>query len=106
MPPARLGLVAVVANRHAAFQSWPFPDASVEVPRLGGLHARLDACAVAYLADLGRQGPEAARELADILDGIDSLTRSGYAPVNAHLLSRLRFGRLLAYAMSVTNVPG
>lgn len=105
-PPERLGLVAAVANRHAAFRSWPFPDASVEVPRLGGLHARLDACAVAYLADLSRQGPEAAQELADILDGIDSLTRSGYAPLNAHLLRRLRFGRLLAYAMSVTNVPG
>ena len=99
-PPSRLGLIAAVANRHTAFRSWPRPDATVEAPRLAGLRARLDACAVAYLADLGRQGPEAAKELADTLDGIEALTRPGYAP-----LDHLRFGRLLAYAMSVTNAP-
>lgn len=97
VPPSRLGLIAAVANRHTAFRSWP---ASVEESPLAELHARLDACAVAYLADLGRQGPDAAKELADTLDGIEALTRPGFAP-----LDYLRFGRLLAYAMSVTNAP-
>ncbi|WP_159031188.1 hypothetical protein [Streptomyces acidiscabies] len=102
VPPSRLGLIAAVANRHTAFRSWPGPGATVEAPRLAELRARLDACAVAYLADLGRQGPDAAKELADTLDGIETLTLPGYTPLNTYL----RFGRLLAYAMSVTNTPG
>ncbi|WP_327728038.1 hypothetical protein OG250_15125 [Streptomyces sp. NBC_00487] len=108
--PSRPGLVAAVANRHAAFRAFPFPDETLSsdprVRRLADLHARLDAAASAYLEDLGRLDRldrPATEELADTVHGISSLTRPGYAPLNVHLLPWLRFARLLAYAYAYAD---
>ncbi|MFJ2650965.1 hypothetical protein ACIO1C_30125 [Streptomyces sp. NPDC087420] len=100
--PSRLGLVAAVANRHTAFRSGPYPDETLssdaQVGRLADLHARLDACASAYLTGLGHLDGPARDELAHTTSGIDALTRSGHAPLNGYLLAWLRFARLVAYA--------
>ncbi|MCX5228292.1 hypothetical protein [Streptomyces sp. NBC_00233] len=105
--PSRLGLVAAVANRRAAFLQVPRPDPSLRSDDLRGrlmdLHGRLDACAAAYLTALGRvddrDGP------AGILAGIHRHLTPGYAPLNVPLLQWLRFAELLDYAVKATAVP-
>ncbi|WP_051797969.1 hypothetical protein [Streptomyces sp. NRRL S-337] len=100
--PSRLGLVAAVANRHSTFRHSAYPDETLssdaQAQQLADLHARLDACASAYLTHLGRLNGPAQDELTDTIHGITHLTRPGYAPLNTYLLSWLRFANLLAYA--------
>ncbi|MEV6397748.1 hypothetical protein AB0M39_23755 [Streptomyces sp. NPDC051907] len=107
--PSRLGLIAAVADRHAAFRRSPYPDESLsydaQVRQLADLHARLDACASSYLKALGRLDGPAAEELAATAQGILSLTRPGYAPLNMYLLSWLAFSDLLAYAAEASRGP-
>lgn len=101
-PPSRLGLIAAVANRHSAFQRFPYPDETlspdIEVRQLAHLHARLEDCAASYLKALGRPDRRTAAELTDTVHGIHSLTRPGYSPLNMYLLPWLRFANLLTYA--------
>ncbi|MEI5134046.1 hypothetical protein RB199_20030 [Streptomyces libani] len=100
--PSRLGLIAAVANRHTAFRRSAYPDETLssdtQTRQLADLHARLDACASAYLTSLGRLNGRAQDELTHTIHGISRLTRPGYAPLNTHLLSWLHFADLLAYA--------
>ncbi|WP_157880165.1 hypothetical protein [Streptomyces natalensis] len=100
--PSRLGLIAAVADRHSAFQRFPYPDESLssdaQARALADLHARLDACASSYLRALGRLDVPAKEELVDTIHGIRGLTRPGYAPLNMHVLPWLRFADLVAYA--------
>ncbi|MEU8528467.1 MULTISPECIES: hypothetical protein [Streptomyces] len=90
--PSRLGLVAAVANRHAAFRRLPPPD---DAP-LADLHARLDSCALSYLAHLG-DAPTPDDSLADALASIR------HAPFRMHLLPWLRFADLLVYATTASG---
>ncbi|WP_432586893.1 hypothetical protein ABVG11_14365 [Streptomyces sp. HD1123-B1] len=102
--PSRLGLIAAVANRHSAFRRSAYPDETLtsdtRTRQLADLHARLDACASAYLTSLGHLNRQAQDELTDTLHGISRLTRPGYAPLNTYLLGWLHFANLLAYAAS------
>lgn len=105
-PPSRRGLIAAVADRHAAFRQLPHPDATLTTDRqarqLADLHARLDASAAAYLTAPGRLDRRATEELTRTVDGITSHTVPGYAPLNVPLLQWLRFAHLLAYATTAT----
>ncbi|MFD8545174.1 hypothetical protein [Streptomyces sp. NPDC059649] len=107
--PSRLGLVAAVANRHSAFRHSAYPDETLssdtQARQLADLHARLDACASAYLTNLGRLNGPAQDELTDTIHGINHLTRPGYAPLNTYLLGWLRFANLLAYATAAHLRP-
>ncbi|MGW3012681.1 hypothetical protein ACWC9R_28135 [Streptomyces sp. NPDC001219] len=101
--PSRLGLIAAVANRHTAFRRSAYPDETLssdtQARQLADLHARLDACASAYLTSLGRcLNGRAQDELTHTIHGISRLNRPGYAPLNTYLLSWLGFANLLAYA--------
>ncbi|WP_435974352.1 hypothetical protein [Streptomyces sp. Qhu_M48] len=102
--PSRLGLVAAVANRRAAFLGGPAPDPSDDLQgRLADLHGRLDACAAAYLGALGqvdgRDGP------GDVIAGIRQHLTPGFAPLNVALLPWLRFAELLDYAVKAAAAP-
>ncbi|MFD7813600.1 hypothetical protein ACFV6E_11725 [Streptomyces sp. NPDC059785] len=105
-PPSRLGLIAAVANGHAAFRQFPYPDETLSsdtrVRQLADLHAWLDASASAYLEALGRPASAAVAELTATIDAIDDLTAPGYAPLNGCLLPWLRFANLLAYAVAAS----
>ncbi|AJT64750.1 hypothetical protein T261_3079 [Streptomyces lydicus] len=100
--PSRLGLVAAVADRHKDFRRLPYPDETLyrdsEAPQLAGLHARLDACATAYLTNLGHLEVSTRGALTETVRGIERLVRPGYAPLNGYLLMWLRFAHLAAYA--------
>ncbi|MGW0509774.1 hypothetical protein ACWD1W_10965 [Streptomyces olivaceoviridis] len=99
---SRLGLIAAVANRHASFQRFPFPDKTLcddtQAQQLADLRARLDACARSYLRDRGRMDHATHQALADTVDGVQHHVRPGYAPLNTYLLVWLRFAALLTYA--------
>ncbi|MDH2410307.1 hypothetical protein ACG5V6_05605 [Streptomyces chitinivorans] len=92
-----------MANRHSAFQRFPYPDCTLypddQAHRLADLHARLDTCALSYLTALGRPGGSAQDALADTISGIRRLVRPGCTPLNGYLLTWLRFANLLAYAV-------
>lgn len=100
--PSRLGLIAAVANRHASFQRFPFPDETLcddtQAHQLADLRTRLDACARSYLRGLGRIDRPTNQALADAVDGIHHHVRPGYTPLNTYLLVWLRFAALLTYA--------
>ncbi|MFF5918239.1 hypothetical protein ACFY8C_07830 [Streptomyces flavochromogenes] len=107
--PSRLGLVAAVANRRAAFLEVPHPDPSL-LPdglghRLADLRGRLDACAADWLTALGRPDGPARDEPAGIAAGIHRHLTPGYGPLNVPLLQWLRFAELLDYAVKATAVP-
>ncbi|MEU0816234.1 hypothetical protein [Streptomyces mirabilis] len=97
-----MGLIAAVANRHTAFQRFPFPDGSLyrdnQAQQPAAPHARLDSCATSYLANLGHVDAPTQDALAETILRIESLIRPGYAPLNGHLLVWLRFANLVAYA--------
>ncbi|MCF3105618.1 hypothetical protein IPZ58_29085 [Streptomyces roseoverticillatus] len=105
--PSRLGLIAAVTDRYAAFRRVPYPDDTlhrdIPVRQLADLHARLGASASSYLKALGHVDHSAAAELATIVHDIRTLTRPGYAPVHRYLLPWLRFADLLAYATEVST---
>ncbi|WP_255951277.1 hypothetical protein [Streptomyces odontomachi] len=122
-PPARLGLLAAVAQHHILLRSHRTPDETLvgasldetlvgasrddtlagdgRLRRLDDLRARLDACACAYLTDRGHLDHSTRIALAGTVRGISRLVRPGYAPLNAYLFPWLRFGHLLAYASEV-----
>ncbi|WP_406061596.1 hypothetical protein OG462_27490 [Streptomyces sp. NBC_01077] len=104
--PSRLGLVAAVANRQAAFRRFPLPDDTL-VPadrarRIADLYGRLDACGAAYLAALGQPDGPARDASADIVADIHRHLAPGHAPLNVPLFQWLRFADLLAYAHAVS----
>lgn len=106
--PSRLGLVAAVANRRAAFLQGPPPDPALvpaaRLEDLGELHARLDACAAAYLGALGRPDEATRDETAAIVAGLHrhlSLGPPRWAPV----LQWLRFADLLVYCAADSRTP-
>ncbi|MFE5946303.1 hypothetical protein [Streptomyces sp. NPDC056480] len=107
--PSRLGLVAAVANRRAAFLEVPHPDPSLLPDGLRGplmdLHGRLDACAAAYLTALGRVDGPAREEPGGIVAGIHRHLAPGHAPPNVPLLRWLRFAELLDYAVKAAAAP-
>ncbi|MFD3533933.1 hypothetical protein [Streptomyces sp. NPDC058664] len=109
--PSRLGLVAAVADRRAAFLRIPHSDPSL-LPddRARGLadpHGRLDACGAACLTALGRPDDPtrdaSAVELADTVAGIRRHVTPGYAPLNVPLPQWLRFAELLACATAFSR---
>lgn len=106
--PSRLGLIAAVADRHASFQRFPFPDKTLYddtgAQRLAALRARLDACARSYLRDCGRMDRATHQALADTVDGIQIHVRPGYTPLNTYLLVWLRFAALLTYAAEAASL--
>ncbi|MFC9388254.1 hypothetical protein [Streptomyces venezuelae] len=106
--PARLGLVAAVANRRAAFLKGPSPDPALvpadRLEDLGELHARLDACAAAYLHALGHPDEATRDEPAALVADLHrhlSLGPPRWAPV----LQWLRFADLLVYCAAVSRTP-
>ncbi|MFF9069144.1 hypothetical protein ACF09E_27675 [Streptomyces sp. NPDC014891] len=102
--PSRLGLVAAVADRRAAFLAVPRPDPSMDPRgRLADLHGRLDACAAAYLGALGQvDDPDAP---GDVVADIRRHLTPGFAPLNVALLPWLRFATLLEYAAQAGAGP-
>ncbi|WP_055603774.1 hypothetical protein [Streptomyces aureus] len=107
--PSRLGLVAAVANRRAAFLQVPHPDPSLLTGDLRGrlmeLHGRLDTCAADCLTALGRPDGPSRDEPAAVAAGIRRHLTPGYGPLNVPLLQWLRFAELLDYAVRATAVP-
>ncbi|GAA1006941.1 hypothetical protein [Streptomyces sp. F-3] len=107
--PSRPGLIAAVANRHAAFQRFPFPDRTLcddtQAQQLAGLRACLDACARSYLRDPGRMDRATRQVLAGTVDGIQRRLRPGNTPLNTHLLEWLCFAALLTYAAKTSPAP-
>ncbi|MFF4601842.1 hypothetical protein ACFY12_03655 [Streptomyces sp. NPDC001339] len=105
--PSRLGLVAAVANRHTEFRRLPFPDETLyrdsEAPQLTDLQSRLDACATAYLTNLGHIAAPTRDFLAETIHEIERLVRPSYTALNSYLLVWLRFARLVAYAAAATS---
>ncbi|MET9450979.1 hypothetical protein [Streptomyces cinerochromogenes] len=108
--PSRLGLVAAVANRHASFTRFPFPDPTLctdgQARRLADLHARLDACARSYLTNVGRTDRPTRQALAEAVGALHGLVQPGYAPLNTYLLVWLRFATLLTYAAEAGTSGG
>ncbi|MFG3252457.1 hypothetical protein [Streptomyces sp. NPDC048172] len=83
--PSRLGMVAAVADRYAAFRAAPGALAAC---------AALDACAAEYIATLGRPGEDTRDELGRVLRELEARP-----PVDT--LSWVQFARLLDYAARV-----
>ncbi|GAA2074177.1 hypothetical protein GCM10009801_27940 [Streptomyces albiaxialis] len=84
-PPSRLGLVAAVADQHAALRR-----ASPEPPD-PSLHRTLDACAAGFLAALGRPDESTRGQLASIIRELE-------ARPAVTTLPWVRLARLLDYA--------
>lgn len=100
--PARLGLVAAVANRRTWFRRLPYPDGTLYsdalTPHLAKLHSDLDACASTYLERLGHPDEATQETLTATARSVRALLHPGYAPLNGYLIPWLRFADLLTYA--------
>ncbi|WP_432004070.1 hypothetical protein [Streptomyces sioyaensis] len=67
------------------------------------MHSRLDACATAYLTNLGRTEAPTRNSLAETIREIERLLRPSYAPLNGCLPMGLRFAHLAAYAAAAPS---